>query len=128
MDRSQKGREIRRELFGAAPGPAGPLTEDIMELTNDYLFGEIWSRPGLSLRERSLITVSVLTAFGKERQLAVHLKGALNLGYTPEALKEVMIHVTHYGGWPTGINGLKVLGEVLEEKGIAYPGDEGRIR
>ena len=90
-----------------------------------HLFGEIWSRPGLSLRERSLITVSVRTAFGKERQLKVHLKGALNQGHTPEALKEVMIHVTHYAGWPTGINGLKVLGEVLEEQGIAYPGDGG---
>ena len=125
MDRSQKGTEIRKELFGAAPGAASPLTEDIMQLTNDYLFGEIWSRPGLTLRERSLITVSILTAFGKERQLAVHLKGALNLGYTPEALKEVMIHVTHYAGWPTGINGLKILGEVLEEKGIEYPDKDG---
>lgn len=124
MGRREKGREIRQEIFGTVPGAAGPLTEDIMALTNDYLFGEIWSRPGLSLRERSLITVSVLTAFGKEPQLKVHLKGALNLGHTPEALKELMIHVTHYAGWPTGINGLKVLGEVLKEQGIDYPRDE----
>ncbi|MEM7292392.1 MAG: carboxymuconolactone decarboxylase family protein [Pseudomonadota bacterium] len=120
MNRHEKGQEIATQLFGAPVQASGPEFEEIVELTSDYLFGEVWSRPGLPIRDRSLITVAVLCANGQEPQLRSHLQGALNVGHSPDALKEVMIHVAHYAGWPTGMNGLRVLGEVVESRGLTF--------
>ena len=120
MDRKAKGREVMERIFGPRSGESRASHKAFSELTADYLFGEIWSRPGLELPERSLITVAMLAAAGKEPQLKFHLKGALNLGHSPDKLREVMIHVAHYTGWPNGVNGLRVLGEVVEEQGLSF--------
>ena len=120
MDRKTKGREVMERVFGPRSEETRASHKAFSELTSDYLFGEIWSRPGLELAERSLITVGVLCATGREPQLKAHLKGALNLGHSPDKLREVMIHVAHYAGWPTGVNGLRVLGEVVEEQGLSF--------
>ena len=125
MDRKAKGETLLEDVFGSRLSVSAPAFEDMVEITNDYLFGEIWSRPGLPLKDRSLVTVSVLCAQGHERQLRGHLEGALNLGHTPDALKEVMIHVAHYAGWPTGMNGLRVLQEVVTAKGLKFEAEEG---
>ena len=122
MDRRAKGQEILDDVFGGRMTASGPAFVDMIEISTDYLFGEIWSRPGLALRDRSLVTVSVLCATGKEPQLRGHLKGALNVGHTPDALKEVMIHVAHYAGWPAGMNGLQVLQDVVTELGLEFSG------
>lgn len=110
MDRSKAGAEVLRKLFGEE---SGPEARGFAAITRDHLFGEIWTRPGLSLPERSMITVAVLAAFGREPQLRDHLGGALNLGISPEKLEEVLIHVTHYAGWPAGSTGVRVLREVV---------------
>ncbi len=120
MDRHETGKKVLAEVFGGGLSASGPAFTEMTEITSDYLFGEIWSRPGLALRDRSLVTVSVLAANGQEPQLRGHLKGALNLGHTPDSLKEVMIHVAHYAGWPTGMNGLRVLQEVVAERGLSF--------
>ena len=90
------------------------------EITSDYLFGEIWSRPGLELRDRSLVTVAILIASGKEPQLKTHLKAALSNGLTPDQLKETMIHTAHYSGWPSAMNGLRILQELADEQGLEF--------
>ena len=120
MDRHAKGQQILDEVFGGHLSASGPAFEDMIDITTGYLFGELWARPGVPLRDRSLVTVSVLCATGKEPQLRGHLEGALNLGHTPDSLKEVMIHIAHYAGWPTGMNGLRVLQEVVEAKGLTF--------
>ena len=120
MDRKAKGREVMERVFGARAEETRASHKAFSELTQDYLFGEIWSRPGLALEERSLITVAIACATGREPQLKAHLKGALNLGHSPDKLREVMIHTAHYAGWPTGVNGLRVLGEVVEEQGLSF--------
>ena len=125
MDRHAKGQRVLDDLFGGRMSARGPAFKEMTELTVDYLFGEIWSRPGLPLRDRSLVTVAVLCANGQEPQLRGHLEGALNLGHSPSALKEVMIHVAHYAGWPTGMNGLRVLQEVVESRGLDFEEGEG---
>ena len=71
-------------------------------------------------RDRSLITTAILVATGKEVQLATHLRGALNNGMTPDELKEMMIHAAHYSGWPTAMNGLRVLHELSEKDGFEF--------
>jgi alkylhydroperoxidase/carboxymuconolactone decarboxylase family protein YurZ len=117
-DRQARGQEVARKLFGGLP-PSSGMAKDFMELTNDYLFGEVWTRPGLPLKERSRITCAVLAAFSREPQLKGHIRGALNIGLKPAELREVFIHVAHYAGWSTGIVALKALDEVLAERKAA---------
>ena len=90
---------------------------DLWNLTQDMLFGQIWERPALSKRDRSLITVAALTALYRTDQIRAHVNRALDNGVTPDELKEIMIHIAFYGGWPTGVNGGQVLSEELVKRG-----------
>ncbi len=105
-----------------AQQPARGWSEDVpklLELTNSVLFGDVWERPQLSKRDRSLITVAVLTALYRTDQLRGHINRALNNGVTREEIAEVITHVTFYGGWPTGVNAAQVAKEVFNERGRA---------
>jgi 4-carboxymuconolactone decarboxylase len=113
-ERWDKGAAKMKELFGAEPRP-GMMHEDFLQITVENLFGDIWNRPGLELRERSMITVAALTVLARERELKVHLRGALNAGISREKINEIMIHLAHYGGWPVGVNGLRIAKEVFDE-------------
>jgi 4-carboxymuconolactone decarboxylase len=113
-ERHQKGVARMKELFGVEPQRGG-RHPDFQDITIENLFGDIWNRPGLELRERSMITCAALTVLGREAQLRVHLRGALNVGISRETINEMMIHLAHYGGWPVGVNGLRVAGEVFDE-------------
>lgn len=79
-----------------------------------HIYGEIWPREGLDLKTRSIITVAALVAMDKPEELAIHLKGALNMGWTREELTEVMLHLSYYAGFPNGIEAAKVLAGVCE--------------
>lgn len=113
-DRHARGMKTRMTLFGNTPEPSENF-RDIMQITTEHLFGDIWTRPGLALRDRSMITVAALTATGREAQLRVHLRGALNVGISREEIKEMMIHLAHYAGWPTAMTGMKVADEIFQE-------------
>jgi 4-carboxymuconolactone decarboxylase len=113
-ERWQKGAAKMKELFGAEPRP-GTMHEDFLKITVENLFGDVWGRPGLELRERSMITVAALTVLARERELKVHLRGALNAGISRDKINEIMIHLAHYGGWPVGVNGLRIAKEVFDE-------------
>jgi 4-carboxymuconolactone decarboxylase len=113
-ERWQKGAAKMKELFGAEPRH-GTMQEDFLKITVENLFGDVWGRPGLETRERSLITVAALTVLARERELKVHLRGALNVGISREKINEIMIHLAHYGGWPTGVNGLRIAKELFDE-------------
>jgi len=117
-DRAARGKEVAQKLFGGLPEPT-PMMADMMGLTSDYLFGEVWSRPGLPIKERSRITCAVLAAMGKDTQLRTHIKGALNVGLKVEELKESFIHIAHYAGWPAGMTALNILQEVVAERQAA---------
>ena len=114
-ERRTRGEAVVEQLFGTLPS-SNATNAQMMDITLEHLFGDIWSRDGLALRDRSLITVAALTVLGREPQLKVHLKGARRLGISREELKEMMIHLAHYGGWPTGVSGLQVLHSVFEEE------------
>ena len=109
------GVELRERLFGAST-PTNPLAAEMMDITNEHLFGSVWTRPGLELRDRSMITVAALIVLGREAQLKVHLTGALNLGLSPETLSEMMLHLAHYGGWPVAMTALRILKEVVDAR------------
>jgi 4-carboxymuconolactone decarboxylase len=103
-----------KELFGVEPRP-GMMNEDFLQVTVENLFGDIWTRPELELKERSMITVAALTVLGRSPELKGHLRGALNIGISREKINEMMIHLAHYGGWPVGVNGLRIAKEVFDE-------------
>ncbi len=89
------------------------LSPHFSELTRDVLFGTVWERPGLSKRDRSLITVAALTALYRTSQLRGHIQRALDNGVTKEELIEVFEHLGFYGGWPCSVNAFEVAREVF---------------
>ncbi len=93
----------------------------LAELSTQVLFGDIWERPGLSKRERSLITVAALTALYRTDQLRSHVRRALANGVTKEEIGEVITHMAFYGGWPTAANAVQVAKQVFDEAGPGNP-------
>jgi 4-carboxymuconolactone decarboxylase len=92
---------------------------DIERYAAEFVFGDIYSRPGLPLRTRQILTVGMLAAMGNARpQLKLHIGLALNIGITPDELREVLMQTVAYAGFPTSLNGLTVLREVMEERGL----------
>ncbi len=90
----------------------------LRELRNELVYGEIWERPQLAKRDRSLITIAVLQALARE-ELAIHIPRGLDNGLTPEEISEIILHVTFYAGWPTGVQASLTAAEAFEERGIS---------
>ena len=88
------------------------------ELRDSLVYGEIWERPYLSKRDRSLITIAVLQALTRE-ELAIHIPRGLENGLTPEEISEIILHVTFYAGWPTGVQASLTAAAAFEERGLA---------
>lgn len=87
------------------------------ELRNSLVYGEIWERPQLSKRDRSLITIAVLQALTRE-ELAIHIPRGLDNGLTPEEVSEIILHVTFYAGWPTGVQASLTAASAFQERGV----------
>ena len=120
-----KGRQVRQALTGttsvrSASNSAG---FDLVPGLEDYAlgvnFGEIWSRPQLDVKTRIGITIAALTALGVEPQIKSYVGYALNAGWSPEEVLEVFVQCISYCGLPRALNGLRVAGEVLNERGIS---------
>lgn len=109
----------------ASPREAGgdryPAAPYLSELERTLLFGDIWERPGLSRRDRSLVTVAVTQALYRTEELREYLGRALDDGVTREEISALMTHVTMYSGWPTGSNASRVATEVYQRRGLAFP-------
>ena len=117
--RREQGMRIRRQVLGDAHVDAviertTPITERFHEFITRYAWGDIWSRPGLDLRTRSLVTVALLAALGRTDELGMHLRGALRNGVSPDELAEVLLHTGVYAGLPTANTGFRELGQVLD--------------
>jgi 4-carboxymuconolactone decarboxylase len=91
----------------------GDFAPKLAELTDDVLFADVWNRPELSARDRSLITVAVLTATGNTDQLGFHLRRAVENGVTQVELIEAITHVTLYAGWPRGMTAMGVAKQIF---------------
>ena len=98
----------RRSSFAdIAPGLA--------EYTDNVLFGDVWERPGLAKRDRSLITVATLIALYRTNELPFHIKRAIENGVTKEELSEVITHLAFYSGWPTAATAVSIARKVFAE-------------
>ena len=87
----------------------------LIGLTEQVLFGDIWERPALSKRDRSLITCAALVALNRTEQLKGHLERALNNGVTADEISELITHLAFYGGWPAAMSAAMVAKDVLEQ-------------
>jgi len=117
-----KGREVQRMLWGdmAADAdrpkvPAAELAPDFFPLVREFCFGMFWSRPNLPVRDRSLITVAMLAALGRQEELGAHLRGARNVGISKDELVEVLMQVAVYAGVPAAVNALTTASGVLKD-------------
>ena len=125
-ERAVQGMTVRREVLGdahvdRAVAGATPFTAPYQDFITRYAWGEIWSRPGLSRAERSMITLTALAVLRQEEELALHLKGALRNGLTPEQIQEVLLQVTVYAGAPAGNRAFAVAQRVLAAEGRDGP-------
>ena len=121
-ERTAQGMTVRREVLGdehvnRAVAATTPLTEPFQDFITRYAWGEIWSRPGLSRAERSMITLSALVALRQEHELAMHLRAALRNGLTPDQIREVLLHTAVYAGVPAANRAFAIAREVLPDPG-----------
>ncbi|MBK3565722.1 carboxymuconolactone decarboxylase family protein [Streptomyces sp. MBT62] len=102
------------------PTPAqkalGAFAPKLVQLTDEVLFGDVWERPGLSPRDRSLITVTTLAALYRPEQLGNHLRRALENGLTKDELVEALTHLAFYAGWPTAMSAITQLKDIVESR------------
>lgn len=91
----------------------GDVAPKLAELTDDVLFGDVWERPGLSKRDRSLITVATLVALYRTNELSSHLRRALDNGVSTDELVELITHLAFYAGWPTAMTAMRSAKEVF---------------
>lgn len=114
-----RGHEVQGQLWPQVAGgptgafPAARLAPDFYRYVAASAFGMLWSRPGLAVRDRSLVTVAQLAALGRTDELRAHLRGARNVGITQEELVEVLMQTAIYAGVPAANDALKVAAEVF---------------
>ena len=123
-ERAARGMGVRREVLGDAHvdrAVAGttPFTADFQDFITRYAWGEIWSRPGLTRAERSMITLTALTVLRQDEELAMHLRAALRNGLTPDQIAEVLLHTAVYAGVPAANRAFAIAARVLAEAGQA---------
>lgn len=111
MERGQQMSEQKQPTV--AQQLVGDFAPKLAELTDEVLFGDVWARPELSPRDRSLATVAALIANGNTEQLPGHLRRAKENGLTESELAEVIIHLAFYAGWPRAMSAVRVAREVF---------------
>ena len=113
-----QGLATRKHVMGeafvaAAQASTTPFTQPIQDHINRAAWGDTWQRPGLDLKTRSLITVAMLTALGKQSELKGHVRGALNNGATVAEIQEVLLHAAIYCGVPASVEAFRSANEVV---------------
>jgi 4-carboxymuconolactone decarboxylase len=119
-DRKARGMEVRRAVLGdehvdRAVAKTTEFTEPFQDFITRYAWGDIWSRPGLTRQERSIVTLTVLAALQHEGELAMHVKAALRNGLTREQIQEVLLQVAVYAGVPTANRAFAIASQAIVE-------------
>ena len=119
-DLVKKGMQTRRSVLGDkhvdnAEANKTDFDSDFQEYITTNAWASVWSRPGLTKRERSLLTIAILTALGYEEELAMHIRATKNTGATAEDIKEALMHTAVYAGIPAANGAFKIAKKVLDE-------------
>lgn len=125
-----KGLSTRREVLGAdyvdaAIANADAFNLPMQELVTQYCWGEIWNRPGLDRRTRSLLNLAMITALNRPHELKLHIRGALTNGVTREEISEVFLQAAIYAGVPAAIDSFRLAREVFLEESESRKKDQG---
>lgn len=118
---TQAGLATRRKVLGneyvqGALDKATPFTAPLQEVVTKHAWGNSWQRPGIDLKTRSIVTVSMLVALGRMHELKIHVRGALNNGVTPQELQEIFLHASVYCGFPAAVDAFRTAAEVIDAK------------
>lgn len=114
----ENGLKVLEEIgWGDSPmAPIRDADEQFWELTVSHLFGNIWDRPGMSKRDRELVTIATLVALDRTQGMRPHLRNARTLGITDTEMRELIIQVMHYAGWSCGAHAITALKQALAEE------------
>jgi|SRR5690606_24337600 len=124
--RFEQGMTTRRAVLGdthvnGATARMSAFDQDFQAFITEGAWGSVWSRPGLDLRERSMLTMALLAALGHDDELAMHVRATVNTGTSPEDIKEVLLHVAVYAGVPAANRAFKIAKEELARIGETTP-------
>ncbi len=120
-ERFDRGLEIREDVLGEeyveqSLEEADEFTQPLQQLVTEFCWGSVWSRSGLSRKQRSLINIAMLTALNRPHELTLHLRGALNNGCTKEEIREVLLQTAIYCGVPAAIDSFQVARDFFEQR------------
>src|SRR5580692_2726903 len=138
MERREAGQKIVREMMGEetaarllASAGSGTFGSSVARLAIDQAFGEIWTRPGLDRKARSLVSMAVMVALRQPNEFAIHMNIALNNGLTLDEIEEALVQTLPYVGFPAVATALAAAGKVIQERGLdknpAYGGHRGLL-
>ncbi len=121
-----QGLEARRAVLGKeyvdeSLANASDFMMAFQDVTTEWCWGYVWTRPGLDRKTRSLVNLGMLTALGRSAELKLHVAGALRNGVSVEEVKEVLLQATIYCGIPAGLDAFKAANEVLKAAGLTAP-------
>ena len=119
-EKFERGLALRKRVLGAqyvekSMAAADDFSMPMQELSTEYCWGHVWNRPGLTLQERSLINIAMISALNRPHELKLHVKAALNNGLTREQIREVILQVAVYCGVPAGIDSTRIAREAFAE-------------
>jgi 4-carboxymuconolactone decarboxylase len=119
----EKGRALRTEVLGKehverSLKNANEFSRPMQDMVMEIGWGMFWSREGLTRKQRSLLTIGVLAVLNRPHELAVHVKGAINNGLTKEEIREALIHIACYAGFPATIDAFRTASKTLDEMGV----------
>ena len=117
------GMKVRKEVLGAAYVDNSLANADdfmmaFQEITTEYAWGYVWSRPGLPRKTRSMLNLAMLAAMNRGPELKLHINGALNNGLSKDEIKEIFLQVGIYAGIPACLDAFKTARDVFKERGI----------
>jgi 4-carboxymuconolactone decarboxylase len=122
-EKFKRGLKTRKEVLGSeyVDNSVNNATEynwPMQQLVTEYCWDEIWNRPGLDRKYRSMLNLGMISALGRTHELKLHVRGAINNGFTKEEIREVFLQVAIYCGVPAAIDSFRAAQEVFEEMGI----------
>lgn len=119
-DRYRDGMATRRAVLGdihvdRAQGATTPFDQPFQDLITEGAWGTVWSRPQLTKRERSIVTIALLAALGQDDEVAMHVRATINTGATRDDVREALLHVAIYAGVPAANHAIKIAKQVFEQ-------------
>ena len=120
--RFNDGLSVRRQVLGPtyvdkafADAKGDSMSEELQSMVTEFGWGVAWTRPGLSLKTRSMLNLAILTALNRPHEFETHLRGAITNGVSHEEIKEILFHSAVYCGWPAAIDGFRIVKKLLAE-------------